>query len=82
MNIDQYTNLIKAVTVLGFLLLSAMILNRCTLFPTNKHKNVALFPTNQHEKKIYYIDSTIATIPFTYTDSARTKFFKDYSKNR
>lgn len=82
MNIDQYTNLIKAVTVFGFLMLSAIILNRCTLFPTKKPENITLIPTNPYEKKMYFIDSAIIAIPFSYADSTRTKFFKDYTKNR
>jgi len=82
MNLDKYTNLIKAVTVFGFLMISAIILNRCTLFQTKKPENVALISTNPYEKKIYFIDSAIVSIPFAYADSTRTKFFKDYTKNR
>jgi hypothetical protein len=82
MNIDQYTNLIKAVTMFGFLMLSAIIVNRCAFNPTKKPENVALIPTNPYEKKIIFIDSAIVSIPFAYADSTRTKFFKDYTKNR
>jgi hypothetical protein len=40
------------------------------------------FIINQNDRKILQIDSAINRIPFSYDDSTRAEFLKNYSKYR
>lgn len=82
MNLDQYTNVIKAVTILLLLFFVAYIYNDITKKRTNNQAKSTLIPTNEHTKEILKLDSTITRIPFTYTDSQRTDFLRNYTKFR
>jgi hypothetical protein len=75
---DQYTNLIKAVTSLLLLFFVAYFYKSCKKEPIS-------LPTSQKitvKNEIIKTDSIIVRIPFAYTDSQRTSFLQNYSKFR
>ena len=75
---DQYTNLIKAVTSLLLLFFVAYIYKSCNKEPIS-------LPTSQKtttQNEIIKTDSIIVRIPFSYTDSQRTIFLQNYGKFR
>lgn len=82
MNLDQYTNVIKAVTMLLLLFFVAYVYNDWTKKRTNIQAKTTLIQTNELKKQIIKIDSVIYRIPFVYTDSQRTNFLRNYSKFR
>jgi hypothetical protein len=75
---DQYTNLIKAVTSLLLLFFVAYIYKSCNKEPISLP--ISQKTTTQNE--IIKIDSSINRIPFTFSDSQRTIFLQNYGKFR
>jgi hypothetical protein len=75
---EQYTNLIKAVTSLLLLFFVAYFYNSC------KEKPKPLLIPQQIiiQNEIIKTDSIINRIPFTYTDSQRTNFLQNYQRFR
>ena len=82
MNLDQYTNVIKAVTMLLLLFFVAYVYKDCTIKQTNNQAKSTLIQTNEIKSQIIKLDSVIYHIPFAYTDSQRTDFLRNYSKFR
>ena len=77
---QQYVNLIKAVTWLLLLFFVGYAYKSCQ---SNKIKNQE--QTNlykQYEQQIIQTDSAINRIPFAYSDSERTNFLQNYRTYR
>jgi len=75
---EQYTNLIKAVTSLLLLFFVAFIYKSCNKKPESLPISQPIILKNE----IIKIDSSINRIPFTYSDSQRTIFLQNYGKFR
>ena len=82
MHLDQYTNVIKAVTILLLLFFVAYIYNDCTKKLTNNQAKTTQIQTNEIKTQIFKLDSITYRIPFAYSDSERTNFLRNYSKFR
>lgn len=71
---EQYTNLIKAVTSLLLLFFVAYAYKSC-----NKKPESLIIPQKiSIQNEITQTDSIIFRIPFAYTDSQRTNFLSNY----
>ena len=78
MNLDQYSNLIKAVTSLLLLFFIGYVYKSCK-------KEVQTLPISQQitiQNEIIQTDSAINRIPFAYSDSQRTNFLQNYRTYR
>ena len=75
---DQYTNLIKAVTSLLLLFFVAYVYKSCKKEPEKLQIPQQIVIKNE----IIKTDSAINRIPFAYSDSERTIFLQNYSKFR
>jgi hypothetical protein len=75
---DQYTNLIKAVTSLLLLFFVAYVYNSCK----EKPKSLQIPQQIIIQNEILKTDSIITRIPFAYTDSQRTNFLQNYWRFR
>lgn len=78
MNLDQYSNLIKAVTGLLLLFFVAHIYKSCKEKPEAlpiSHKIVI-------QNEIIKTDSSIARIPFAISDTERANFIQNYRSFR
>ena len=75
---EQYVNLIKAVTSLLLLFFVSYVYKSCK----EKHEVLPILQqiTIQNEK--LKIDSSINRIPFTYADSERTNYLQNYRTYR
>lgn len=82
MNLDQYTNVIKAVTWLLLLFFVAIVYKDCTKIQTNIQSKSTLIQTNEIKSEILKLDSVTYRIPYAYSDSERTNFLRNYSKFR
>lgn len=82
MDVDQYTNVLKAVTWLLLLFFVAYVYNDFTKKRTNNQAKTTLIQTNELKSEIIKLDSVINRIPFAYSDSQRTNFLRNYSKFR
>lgn len=82
MNLDQYTNVIKAVTMLLLLFFVAYVYKDCTKKRTNNQAKTTLILTNELKTEILKLDSATNRIPYAYSDSERTNFLLRYSKIR
>jgi len=84
MNLDQYANVIKAVTAFALLLLVAYIYKDCTSQKnsTPKSKQTTITKKNEIKHKYWKLDSAIIAIPFRYNDSARANFLRNYTNWR
>jgi hypothetical protein len=82
MNLDQYTNVIKAVTWLLLLFFVAIVYKDCTKKQTNIQPKSTLIQTNEIKAEILKLDSVTYRIPYAYSDSERTNFLRNYSKFR
>lgn len=71
---DQYTNLIKAVTSLLLLFFVAYAYKSCKKEPEKLQIPQQIVIKNE----IIKTDSIIVRIPFAYTDSERTNFLQNY----
>jgi len=73
---EQYVNLIKAVTWLLLLFFVGFVYKSCQ---SNKPKNQEqTILHKQYEQQIIQTDSVINRIPFAYSDSERTNFLQNY----
>lgn len=75
---DQYTNLIKAVTSLLLLFFVAYFYKSCKEEP----KTLQIPQKIVIQNEIIKTDSAIMRIPFAYSDSQRTNFLQNYQKFR
>ena len=78
MNLDQYSNLIKAVTMLLLLFFVAYVYNSCK----EKPKQLQIPQQIVIKNEIIKADSAINCIPFAYSDSQRTNFLQNYRTYR
>lgn len=77
---EQYVNLIKAVTSLLLLFFVGYVYKSCQ---SNKLKNQEqTILHKQYEQQIIQADSAINRIPFAYSDSQRTNFLSNYRTYR
>jgi len=82
MNLDQYTNVLKAVTWLLLLFFVAIIYKDCkNNKPLIAEKSI-IQPSKVYETQILKLDSITYRIPYAYSDSERTNFLRNYSKFR
>jgi hypothetical protein len=80
MNLDQYTNLIRAISLLGMVFIAGWITKSC-LSKNQINEQQKQLPF-QYEQQIIQIDSSIHIIPFTISDSERTNYLNNYRKIR
>jgi cbb3-type cytochrome oxidase subunit 3 len=78
MNLDQYTNLIKAVTSLLLLFFLGYIYKSCN----KKEQSLPISQKIIIQNEIMQADSAILVIPFAYSDSQRTNFLQNYRRFR
>lgn len=78
MNLDQYSNLIKAVTSLLLLFFVAYVYKSCK----EKPKELKIPQQIVIQNEIIQTDSAINRIPFAYSDSQRTNFLSNYRAYR
>jgi len=74
MNVDQYSNLIKAVTGLLLLFFVAHIYNSCKEKPESLPISHKIIINNE----IIKTDSAINRIPFAISDTERANFLQNY----
>ena len=82
MNLDQYTNVIKAVTWLLLLFFVAYIYKDYTKKKAESQVISAIIQQKVYETQILKLDSITYRIPYAYSDSERTNFLRNYSKFR
>ena len=82
MNLDQYANVIKAVTMLLLLFFVAYIYKDCKNKKVITAEKSTILPSKVYETQILKLDSITTRIPYAYSDSERTNFLRNYSKFR
>ena len=75
---EQYVNLIKAVTSLLLLFFVGYVYNSCK----EKPKSFPILQQITIQNEIIQTDSAINRIPFAYSDSERTNFLQNYRTYR
>lgn len=80
MDLNQYTNLIRAVSLLGMVFIAGWITKSCLSKDVKNEQQTDL--SIKYEQQIIQIDSTIDRIPFAISDSERTNFLNNYGKIR
>ena len=78
MNLDQYSNLIKAVTGLLLLFFVAHIYKSCK----EKPESLPIPKQIVIQNEIIKTDSAIARIPFAISNTERTNFIQNYQSFR